>query len=443
MAQELGVLFSTLKFCYFCNEFYTPKQWEQDCRRHLSTPLVYCGSLTYRHTLLRPAFCLLCAQSNDLTAAERLKYWDRDVQALDHIDQFHGWHWVCLHCKFTSTKKESGRDHLYDAHGYQFRAPKVSGTQPMAIDHQLLAEELPSHMDCDQSEKSLGVPYGHCRLSPDLEEDFLETTLGEKVEPIDTSDDEMIDPALLCNENGTCPDYSQYQTPDLSDDLDEFDVLMNDCISFPVTPPSEPTPQGLKYIQNDPTIDQVDYKAPYFLLPSLFDTDNAQGQLPQSPKTLNEIKWECPSELDYAQYKEQPDCITESPTGTQIVVKLRSAPTREEFQFFNNISSLTNETMPQASNDPIYYTTYYPSKSSRSTLKKKLQKQRTKCARARFTPDEDSLLIQLRSAKLTWQEIYRRFDKRFPGKRSRGALQVRWSTKLEEQSFVLMDCVGN
>lgn len=49
----------------------------------------------------------------------------------------------------------------------------------------------------------------------------------------------------------------------------------------------------------------------------------------------------------------------------------------------------------------------------------------------KFTEDEDSLLIQLKEVNgLTWKEIYTRFSKQFRG-RSRGALQVRYSTKLK------------
>ena len=53
-------------------------------------------------------------------------------------------------------------------------------------------------------------------------------------------------------------------------------------------------------------------------------------------------------------------------------------------------------------------------------------------ARAKFTREEDKLLIKLRrQGSLPWSEIYQRFSLAFPG-RSRGSLQVHYSTKLKD-----------
>ncbi|KAK7428974.1 hypothetical protein QQZ08_004486 [Neonectria magnoliae] len=59
-------------------------------------------------------------------------------------------------------------------------------------------------------------------------------------------------------------------------------------------------------------------------------------------------------------------------------------------------------------------------------------------AKAKFTPEEDRFLLDLKegedgqsSPHLTWSEIYRRFDTRFPGRRSCGSLQVHYCTKLK------------
>ncbi|KAH6988823.1 hypothetical protein BKA56DRAFT_668036 [Ilyonectria sp. MPI-CAGE-AT-0026] len=59
-------------------------------------------------------------------------------------------------------------------------------------------------------------------------------------------------------------------------------------------------------------------------------------------------------------------------------------------------------------------------------------------AKAKFTPEEDGFLLELKegedgqsSQQLTWSEIYRRFNTRFPGRRSRGSLQVHYCTKLK------------
>ncbi|KAH7111520.1 hypothetical protein B0J13DRAFT_576977 [Dactylonectria estremocensis] len=59
-------------------------------------------------------------------------------------------------------------------------------------------------------------------------------------------------------------------------------------------------------------------------------------------------------------------------------------------------------------------------------------------AKAKFTPEEDSFLLELKegedsqsSQQLTWSEIYRRFNEKFPGRRSCGSLQVHYCTKLK------------
>ncbi|KAH8651738.1 hypothetical protein BGZ61DRAFT_229970, partial [Ilyonectria robusta] len=59
-------------------------------------------------------------------------------------------------------------------------------------------------------------------------------------------------------------------------------------------------------------------------------------------------------------------------------------------------------------------------------------------AKAKFTPEEDSFLLELKegengqlSQQLTWSEIHRRFNARFPGRRSYGSLQVHYCTKLK------------
>ncbi|KAH7141588.1 hypothetical protein B0J13DRAFT_417485, partial [Dactylonectria estremocensis] len=59
-------------------------------------------------------------------------------------------------------------------------------------------------------------------------------------------------------------------------------------------------------------------------------------------------------------------------------------------------------------------------------------------AKAKFTPEEDRLLLDLKegedgrsSPHLTWSEIYQRFNARFPGRRSCGSLQVHYCTKLK------------
>ncbi|PWI65590.1 hypothetical protein PCL_07009 [Purpureocillium lilacinum] len=123
-AKLLGVLQSEVMFCYFCTEFLKTDEWQEHCRRHLSTVKKHCGAITYQHTLIRPAFCPICMQAEDLYPSVRLQYWERDADARKHIELCHGWNWTCRGCDFVADGPESGYSHLHDVHHYNI--PKLS-----------------------------------------------------------------------------------------------------------------------------------------------------------------------------------------------------------------------------------------------------------------------------------------------------------------------------
>ncbi|KAH7126219.1 hypothetical protein B0J13DRAFT_673061 [Dactylonectria estremocensis] len=129
VAHELLVLPSKLKFCYFCNLFFTGDEWEGHCRDHLSEPLKHYGSITFRHTLIRPAFCLLCRQSEHLSPGTRMQSWERDADAIRHMEEAHAheWPWSCLECDF-SGDGEACYYHLHDVHSYQLAKKRKFGT---------------------------------------------------------------------------------------------------------------------------------------------------------------------------------------------------------------------------------------------------------------------------------------------------------------------------
>ncbi|KAK4074415.1 hypothetical protein Purlil1_12972 [Purpureocillium lilacinum] len=113
-----------MTFCYFCTEFLKTDEWQEHCRRHLSTVKKHCGAITYQHTLIRPAFCPICMQAEDLYPSIRLQYWERDADARKHIELCHGWNWTCRGCDFVADGPESGYSHLHDVHHYNI--PKLS-----------------------------------------------------------------------------------------------------------------------------------------------------------------------------------------------------------------------------------------------------------------------------------------------------------------------------
>jgi len=113
-----------MTFCYFCTEFLKTDEWQEHCRRHLSTVKKHCGAITYQHTLIRPAFCPICVQAEDLYPSVRLQYWERDADARKHIELCHGWNWTCRGCEFVADGPESGYSHLHDVHHYNI--PKLN-----------------------------------------------------------------------------------------------------------------------------------------------------------------------------------------------------------------------------------------------------------------------------------------------------------------------------
>ncbi|KAL3952773.1 hypothetical protein ACCO45_012716 [Purpureocillium lilacinum] len=122
-AKLLGVLQSEVMFCYFCTEFLKTDEWQEHCRRHLSTVKKHCGAITYQHTLIRPAFCPICMQAEDFYPSVRLQYWERDADARKHIELCHGWNWTCRGCDFVADGPDSGYSHLHDVHHYNI--PKL------------------------------------------------------------------------------------------------------------------------------------------------------------------------------------------------------------------------------------------------------------------------------------------------------------------------------
>jgi len=115
-----------LVYCFFCSEwFQNGSEWDEHCRVELNrSPLRRYGAVTYRHTIILPAFCLFCRQSEGSTPSQRMQYWERDADAIRHILEVHELPAECYQCNVQSVSF----DHLHDAHGYstpRTRAPRV------------------------------------------------------------------------------------------------------------------------------------------------------------------------------------------------------------------------------------------------------------------------------------------------------------------------------
>lgn len=193
IARDLGVLPFALKFCYFCMDFYTEHEWEQDCQGHLSRPLKQCSALTYRSTLVRPAFCMLCKQAEHLSGSDRLRYWERDKEAIHHIEECHGWQWYCAECKYTCDNRVSGYHHLHDAHGYS------------------------------------------CKTSSGADDSHSKAELSS-------------DPGLETEYESPLPQVETVCPAELHPDDEIIDKLMADFISFPSTPEATPAAADLESV---------------------------------------------------------------------------------------------------------------------------------------------------------------------------------------------------
>ncbi|KAK3940945.1 hypothetical protein QBC46DRAFT_458630 [Diplogelasinospora grovesii] len=67
-----------------------------------------------------------------------------------------------------------------------------------------------------------------------------------------------------------------------------------------------------------------------------------------------------------------------------------------------------------------------------SPVKRRTTTKRGASIRARFTPEEDDLLVKLKNQGLPWQGIHKKFTDAFPQRERRvGSLQVRYCTKLK------------
>ena len=90
MAHRLGRLQSDIHYCYQCFDWVIGEEWEPHCQEHLAAPRSkQCGTVTYCHTLVRPAYCPLCHGEPRLPASQQLKPRSRDHKLWCHINDEH------------------------------------------------------------------------------------------------------------------------------------------------------------------------------------------------------------------------------------------------------------------------------------------------------------------------------------------------------------------
>ncbi|KAK3898146.1 hypothetical protein C8A05DRAFT_38281, partial [Staphylotrichum tortipilum] len=144
LAEELDIKHHDLVYCFYCSEwFQRGNDWDAHCVLELKRPpSKLCGAVTYRHTVVLPAFCLFCRQSENRLPSERLRYWERDADAIRHILKTHKLPTDCSECGVQSVSLE----HLHDVHGYQASSGQFSHetTDPRAEPESFDTPTVPS-----------------------------------------------------------------------------------------------------------------------------------------------------------------------------------------------------------------------------------------------------------------------------------------------------------
>ena len=121
-AKALIRLHSDLVYCFQCFAWFVKEEWIIHCRQHLdSISSRRCGSITYCHSLVRPAYCPFCLGNETLSADKRLQAWTRDADLMPHLEEhISKAHWpsTCPHplCDVQMQDETSFWYHLSDAH---------------------------------------------------------------------------------------------------------------------------------------------------------------------------------------------------------------------------------------------------------------------------------------------------------------------------------------
>ena len=136
---------SQVHYCYHCFEWVIgDAAWEDHCRTHLSRlASKNCGTITYCHTVIRPAFCPFHLGDKDLLPSERMLSWTRDAALWDHVVDCHlnnrQWPISCPHplCQQSLRDRTSLEHHFIDEHNFSRTRPGLgtvdedSSTQPV------------------------------------------------------------------------------------------------------------------------------------------------------------------------------------------------------------------------------------------------------------------------------------------------------------------------
>lgn len=130
IASKCGHLQTDVHYCHQCfNWVIGPEEWKEHCQTHIiDLGSKRCGTVTYCHTLVRPAYCPFCLGTSNPTG-QRLKSWCRDHALWQHVDkhlQGSKWPKMCPHplCDVPLKDSQDLRFHFIDDHGLSRTVPK-------------------------------------------------------------------------------------------------------------------------------------------------------------------------------------------------------------------------------------------------------------------------------------------------------------------------------
>ena len=122
LASTLGRPQPELKYCFVCFCWFVEEEWNKHCQTHLnSITSKRCASITYCHTLVRPAFCPFCIGDNQLSPSSRYTSWTREAKLRSHLQshlEASRWPLVCPHplCNLELNNETLFLSHLNDVH---------------------------------------------------------------------------------------------------------------------------------------------------------------------------------------------------------------------------------------------------------------------------------------------------------------------------------------
>ncbi|CAI7595632.1 unnamed protein product [Penicillium viridicatum] len=139
------------QFCYLCAQFYYDQQsWTEHCKSHLDHLKPRCGLMTFRSTLVAPAFCPFCLGDEGKEPDERFQQWVNKATLWNHIDaHLHKFksdsaipcpHPLCNQQIYAGEK--SLRRHLYDGHSIDEPRPNCLARKRKAGDQSDTSDNL-------------------------------------------------------------------------------------------------------------------------------------------------------------------------------------------------------------------------------------------------------------------------------------------------------------